>query len=63
MSSIARIARQLNFNQLNTPGLLRVGQSLARKVTGPEVSAIGRWGVAVGLIVYWMIEPNFEEES
>lgn len=48
---------------MNTPAILRVGQDLSREVGAPEAVAAARWGVALGLVVYWMIEPNFEDKS
>lgn len=63
MSAIHTFIRKLNFTQLNTPGILRVGQQLTRNIGTPEVAAAARWGVALGLVAYWMIEPNFEDKS
>lgn len=63
MSAVTAFVRKLNLTQMNTPAILRTGQSLSQKVGIPEAGAAARWGVAVGLIVYWMIEPNFEEPS
>ena len=63
MSAVTAFVRKLNLTQMNTPAILRTGQSVSQKVGIPEAGAAARWGVAVGLIVYWMIEPNFEEPT
>lgn len=48
---------------MNTPAILRIGQDAARTVGAPEIAAAGRWGIALGLVVYWMIEPNFKHSA
>jgi hypothetical protein len=56
-STIRAYARRLNFNATNTPRVLAVGQEAVRRMRGPELAAAGRWGVTVGLIAFWFIEP------
>lgn len=63
MSALSKFVRQFNFTQMTTPAILRIGQNVARNVGTPEIAAAGRWGIALGLVVYWMIEPNFENSS
>jgi len=59
-SSLYTMARRLNLSQMNTPAAARVAQDAVLKIGRQEIAAAGRWSVALGLIVYWMIEPNFE---
>lgn len=61
MSALHTFVRRLNLTAMTTPAILRIGQQGARDIGSPEVVAAARWGVAAGLVIYWMIEPNFEE--
>lgn len=61
MSSLATFVRRINLTQSNTPRILCNAQIASRLISGPELAAAARWGVAVGMIAYWMVEPNFEE--
>ena len=63
MSALATFLRRFNFTQMNTPAILRVGQQVGGNVALPELAAVGRWSLAGGILVYWMIEPNFEQSK
>lgn len=68
MSTLARAVRQMNFTSTTTPQVLGLGQKVAGIVGKPEAFALSRWGVALGLTVYWFVEPDFsrwkpEEEA
>lgn len=59
-SPLYSVVRKLNFTHMRNPDALRKAQRFARDVGAPEVAAAARWAVAGGLVLYWMIEPNFE---
>jgi hypothetical protein len=56
-SPIRAFVRRLNLTGTDTPRLLAVGQEAVRRIGAPEIAAAGRWGLAVGLIAFWFIEP------
>lgn len=60
MTRLYNLVRRFNFHSMDTPAILGVGQRLTKTVSVPEAGALARWGLAGGLIVYWMIEDNFE---
>lgn len=69
MSALSRAVRQMNFTGTNSPQVLGFAQQFVGIVGKPEVMAVSRWSVALGLTAYWFIEPDFsrfkpdEEES
>lgn len=63
MSALGTFLRRFNFTQMNTPDVMRLGQQVSREIALPELAAVGRWSLAGGILVYWMIEPNFEQSK
>lgn len=63
MSAIVKFVQKMNFTAMQTPAIMRIGQDAARLIGPPEMAAGARWGIAGGILVYWMIEPNFEGKT
>ncbi len=57
MSSLRSTVRKLNVLQTNTPAAARLAQSAVVRIGGGEIGTAARWGGAVGLIAFWLIEP------
>lgn len=59
MSALAKAVRRMNFTEATSPGAFRIGQKVLGMIGRSELFALPRWGIAAGLTVYWLVEPDF----